>query len=193
MPTAAPRFSRWTVVAAVLPPLIIGIAGMTHPAHLTQDAALYWRNLHIALLPLIPLLALGPWLVSRAIDRTYAWIALGLGYVYACFYSALDLLAGVGAGALKHAHQGGLNVVFGLATDLGRVGSIAFIAATTVAAVAVIHVAGARAIPGSAFVLTGAFGYWQNHVYWPGGVLSMFALAIGWALLLLSLRPAADA
>ncbi|MDT5013864.1 MAG: hypothetical protein QOD39_24, partial [Mycobacterium sp.] len=76
----------------MLPPVLIGLIGITHPAHLTFGASGYWRNLHVVLLPLFPLLALGPWLATRAIDRTYAWVALVLGFVYACFYTALDVL-----------------------------------------------------------------------------------------------------
>jgi hypothetical protein len=177
----------------VLPPLILGLIGTTHPAHLTFSASGYWRDLHIVLLPVFPLLALGPWLVARAVDRTYGWIALGLGFVYACFYTALDVLAGIGAGGLKHAHEGGTGVLFGLASDLGHVGSIAFIGATALAAGCVLKVSGARAIPGTLLVLVGAYEFMENHIYWPGGVLSMFALAVGWALLVLTIRPAAGA
>lgn len=179
--------------AAVLPPLLIGLIGITHPAHLTFGASGYWRNLHVVLLPLFPLLALGPWLVTRAIDRTYGFIALGLGFVYACFYTALDVLAGIGAGGLKHSHEGGTGVLFGLASDLGHVGSVALIGATALASGCVLKVAGRRAIPGAVFALGGAYGFMQNHIYWPEGVLSMLALAVGWTLLVLAVRPAAGA
>lgn len=172
---------------------MIGFAGTTHPDHLTQDAALFWRNLHIVFLPLLPLLALGPWLVTRALNPMLGWLALLLGYVYACFYVSLDVLAGIGAGGLRVEHKDGLGVLFGLASDLGRVGSIAFIAATAVGAAAVIRSAGVLAILGAIVALAGAYGYMEKHVYWPGGVLSMFAVAAGWSLMLLALRRAADA
>jgi len=180
------------VVAAVLPPVVIGLAGITHPDRLTLDASLFWRNLHVAFLPLLPLLALGPWVIARSVDRKLGLVVASLGYVYACFYTALDLLAGVGAGGLKYENADGIRVLFDHAADLGQVGSIAFIVATAVAAGCAVARARLRAIPGAALVLAGAYGFMQEHVYWPGGVISMFALAAGWALLLLVIKPEAD-
>ncbi|MET0447629.1 MAG: hypothetical protein ABW004_04460 [Aeromicrobium sp.] len=179
------RLSRATVVAVLLPPLLIGLVGTTHPAHLTQDASAHWRDLHIVLLPLFPLLALGPWLVARSIIPLYGTITLVLGYVYACFYSALDILAGIAAGALKHDREGGLATVFRYAGDLGDIGSVAYVGATAAAAGCLLRVAGPRVLVGAVVALGGAFGFMQNHVYWPGGVLSMAAIAVGWALMLL--------
>ncbi|MCW2830184.1 MAG: hypothetical protein JWP31_876 [Aeromicrobium sp.] len=180
--------SRLALVAIVLPPVLIGVVGTTHPAHLTQDASLQWRNLHIVLLPLFPLLAVGPWLVARAVDPLYGRLTLILGYVFACFYSALDILAGIAAGGLKHEREGGLGVVFDLAGDLGQVGSIAFVGATAAAGGCVWRVAGARGLPGALIAVGGSWGFMEEHVYWPGGVLSMAAIAIGWTWMLVALR-----
>lgn len=185
-----PRPGRWTFVAALVPPIVVGLVGITHPQQLTQDASLYWRNLHVVFLPLLPLLALGPWVVANSVDRKLGHAVAALGYVYACFYTALDLLAGVGAGALKSADADGVRVLFDLAADLGQVGSVAFIVATAVAAGCALSAARLRAMPGSILVLAGAYGYMEEHVYWPGGVASMFALATGWGLLLLAIRRA---
>ncbi|AWB92357.1 hypothetical protein [Aeromicrobium chenweiae] len=176
--------------ALLLPPLVIGLVGTTHPDHLTMGAATYWRDMHVVLLPLFPLLAVGPWLLARSVDPVYGRITLVLGYVYACFYSALDILAGIAAGGLKADREGGLGTVFGLASDLGQVGSIAYIGATAAAAGCVIRVAGLRALPGALVALAGAFGFMEEHVYWPRGVLSMAAIAVGWVWLLISLRSA---
>lgn len=182
------RITLKTLIAVVLPPTVIAVLGIAHPQHLTQDVSLFWRNLHVVLLPLFPLLALGPWLVAKSIDTRFGRVTLVLGFVYAAFYTGLDVLAGIGAGGLKHEHKDGLGVVFGLAGSLGEVGSIAFIGATATAAGCVVRVTGRTALPGTALVLAGAFGFMQDHIYWPGGVLSMFALALGWALLLGALR-----
>lgn len=173
-----------TTVAVLAPPVVIGLVGLTHPAHLTQDASAWWRDLHIVLLPLFPLLAVGPWLVARSIEPVYGRITLVLGYVYACFYSALDILAGIAAGALKHDREGGLRTVFGYASDLGQIGSIAFIGATAAAAGCLVRVAGLKVLPGAVLALLGAYGFMQEHVYPPWGVLSMAAIALGWAWML---------
>jgi hypothetical protein len=182
---------RWKILVAVLPPIVVGLAGLTHPDRLTQDAAGFWRDLHIVFLPLLPLLALGPWIVASSVDRRLGHVAAFLGYVYACFYTALDLLAGVGAGALKSERADGLGVLFDLAADLGQIGSLAFILATAVAAGCALSVARVRAVPGCVLVFAGAYGYMEEHVYWPGGVVSMLALAAGWGLLVIALRPVA--
>jgi hypothetical protein len=184
------HISRRTAVAVLLPPLVIGLVGTTHPPHLTQDASAYWRDLHIVLLPLFPLLAVGPWLVARSVDPLYGRITLVLGYVYACFYSALDILAGIAAGALKNDREGGLATVFRYAGDLGEIGSIAYIGATAAAAGCLLRIAGHRVLVGAVVALGGAFGFMENHVYWPGGVLSMAAIAGGWALMLVAARQA---
>jgi hypothetical protein len=183
-----PSLTRTHAGIAVGVPVAIGLVGLTHPAHLTYDDALHWRNLHVALLLLFPLLALAPWLVTRSLTRPYAWVAAALGFVYACFYTALDVLAGIGAGGLKHDHRNGLATVFGLASDLGQVGSIALIGATALACGCALRSVGARAVPGTVLVLLGSYGFMERHIYWPGGVLSMFAIATGWAAIAMPLR-----
>lgn len=172
------------LIATLVPPILIGLVGLTHPAHLTQGASAHWRDMHIVLLPLFPLLAVGPWLVARSIEPIYGRMVLVLGYVYACFYSALDVLAGIAAGALKYDREGGLGTVFGYASDLGQIGSIAYIGATAAAAGCVLRVAGPRVLPGAVVALAGGYGFMENHVYPPWGVLSMLAIAVGWAWML---------
>jgi hypothetical protein len=180
------RTSPRTAIAVLAPPVVIGLVGLTHPAHLTQDASAWWRDLHVVLLPLFPLLAVGPWLVARSIEPVYGRITLVLAYVYACFYSALDVLAGIAAGALKNDREGGLATVFGYASDLGQVGSIAYIGATAAAAGCLLRVAGSWVLPGAALALLGAYGFMENHVYPPWGVLSMLAITGGWAAMLIA-------
>jgi len=179
-----------TWLAVLGPPVVIGLIGLTHPAHLTQAASAHWRDLHIVLLPLFPLLAVGPWLVARAIEPVYGRLVLVLGYAYACFYSALDILAGIAAGALKHDREGGLATVFGYASDLGQIGSICFIGATAAAAGCVLRVGGAAVLPGAIVALLGAYGFMENHVYPPWGVLSMLSITAGWIWMLGVLRRA---
>src|SRR6186713_1678765 len=83
------------------PPLLLAGLGLAHPMDLTADSAGRWRDLHTVLLPIFPLLALGPWLIVRAEHWSVRWLVGLLGFVYAVFYTALDVLAGIAAGALK--------------------------------------------------------------------------------------------
>ncbi len=177
-----PRSRLLFAVAA--PPLVIAAVALTHPATLTVEAAHHWQVMHTVLLPLFPLLGLGPWLVARAVTRGGSVVVGLLAFVYACFYTALDILAGIGGGALKGAEAGGLGTIFTVAGDLGEVGSYAFIGATALAAGTALRVTGwARGLPGTVLVVVGSLMFWQEHVYRPWGVLSMVLLAAGWAWL----------
>lgn len=180
-----------TLVAVVVPPLFTAALGLTHPARLTVEDADHWQMMHTVLLPVFPLLALGPWLVARAHDRTVGVVVGLLGYVYACFYTSLDILAGIAGGAIKAAEAGGLGIVFPIAGDLGAIGSYAYIAATALAVGVASRSGLVRALPGAALVLVGAVMFWQEHVYRPWGVTSMVLLAAGWAWLAVVTAPRA--
>lgn len=178
-----------TLVAVAVPPLFTAALGLTHPAVLTVEAAHHWQLMHTVLLPVFPLLALGPWLVTRTVDRAAGVVVGILAFVYACFYTSLDVLAGIGGGAIKAAEAGGLGILFSVAGDLGAVGSYAYIAASALACGVVVRRAGwLRPAPGIVLVLVGAFMFWQEHVYRPWGVLAMVLLAAGWAWLTIVLH-----
>ena len=178
------RRDRWTLVLAVaLPALVLGTAGLFHPEHLTDADAERWRNIHIVALPLFPLLALGPWLLARRMHRLGGMLALLLGYVYACFYTGLDLLAGAGAGALKLEGSEDLGVLFRLASPMEWVATSAYLAGTVLACALVLRRAGLAAVPGALIVVAASVSFLDSHIFWPRGVLTMYALAVGWAAL----------
>ena len=178
------RRDRWTLVLAVaLPALVLGTAGLFHPANLTDADAERWRNIHIVALPLFPLLALGPWLLARRMHRLGGMVALLLGYVYACFYTGLDLLAGAGAGALKLEGSADLGVLFGLASPMEWVATSAYLTGTVLACALVLRRAGLAAVPGALIVVAASVSFLDSHISWPRGVLTMYALAVGWAAL----------
>jgi hypothetical protein len=180
---------RLAVVAG--PPLLLAVLGLTHPITLTVDTASDWRDLHVLLLPIFPLLGLAPWLVARQEGPAWGWVAAVLGYVYAAFYTALDVLAGIGAGSLQQAGlQGGPSVLFTQADDLVRYGVWAYLAAAVLASGLVIRRAGWAGLPGAVLVIGGAWSFLDSHIFWPRGVLTMLALALGWAALTLAARPA---
>ena len=186
--------SRTRLTLAVsLPPLLIAVVALTHPAHLTTESAHHWQVMHTVLLPLFPLLGLGPWLVARAVTSPGAVVVGILAYVYACFYTSLDVLAGIAGGAIKDASAGGLGIVFPVAGDLGDVGSYAYIAAAALGTGAALRVSGwLRGMPGAALTVIGSLIFWQEHVYRPWGVIAMVMLAVGWSWLALVVTASTD-
>lgn len=186
--------SRTRLVLAVsLPPLLIAVVALTHPDHLTTESAHHWQVMHTVLLPLFPLLGLGPWLVARAVTPPGAVVVGVLAYAYACFYTSLDVLAGIAGGAIKDAAAGGLGIIFPVAGDLGDIGSIAYIAATALGTGAALRVTGwLRGVPSAALTVIGSFIFWQEHVYRPWGVFSMVMLAAGWGWMALMVTAEAD-
>jgi hypothetical protein len=182
-------------VAVALPPLVLAAIGVTHPQHLTMASALYWRNLHIVTLPIFPLLGFSPWLIVRfRHNLALSWAAGILGFVFAVFYTGLDVLAGIGAGGLKLDSMGmATTTVFGLGNSLGAIGAIALICAALLAGVVSIVSAGWRAIPGALLVLVGSIFLWRDHIYFPIGVLGQLFLALGWVALVAALRRSLNA
>lgn len=173
------------VLAAVgIPPLLLAAAGLLHPHTLDDSSADRWFVLHVVLLPLFPLLALGPWLVARSGGRAAAVLTAVLGYAYAVLYAALDVLAGIGGGALQRGGASDVKpLLYDVADVLGEAGAWAYVAASVVACVVAVRARGPVALPGAVLVLGGAVAFLTSHVYWPEGVLAMVALAVGWTAL----------
>jgi hypothetical protein len=176
------------------PPMLLAGLGLTHPMHLTADSAAMWRDLHVVLLPIFPLLALGPWNLVRGERLALRWTVGLLGFTYAVCYTALDVLAGIAAGALKSAGAEGkwTAVVFTQADELVTYGVWAFLVAVVLASTVALRRAGLSAAPGAVIVVAAAVSFRDSHIFWPRGGLTMIALAIGWAALLLSQARSAD-
>jgi hypothetical protein len=151
---------------------------------LSDATAEMWRDMHIVLLPLFPLLALGPWLVVRRSAPRLAWVAAILGYVYGAFYSALDVLAGIGAGGLQLGGYDGLGTLYRLGDALALPGTIALLFASLLASVVAIRRDGWVAAIGGVLVVAASVSYLTSHIFAPRGVLTMVAFAVGWAVLL---------
>jgi hypothetical protein len=80
-------------------PLVLAAAGIAHPHGLSRSTAADWAHLHIALLPVFPLLTVGllvplwhrPRLDLAGVATVVAWVS---AFVYAAFYTGLDAVAG---------------------------------------------------------------------------------------------------
>ncbi len=172
---------RLLLAAVTLPPLVVGAIALGHPASLTVEDAHHWKVMHIWLIPLFPLLALGPWLVARHVDRAAGVVVALVAYVYATAYTTLDILAGVGAGALKEVEAGGLGIILPLAGDFEQVGGIAYVAAAALGAGVALRSTGwlAGIVP-TVLVVLGGYLLWQHHVFRPWGPTAQVMLAAGW-------------
>lgn len=175
------------LLAVCLPPLLVAAAAASHPGRLTADDAEHWQHVHTWLIPVLPLLALGPVLVAAAVDRRLAVVVAVPAYAYATFYTALDVLAGVGGGALVRSGERA-GPVFGPAQDFEEIGGIALVVAAVLGVVVALRAAGPLALVPGAAAVAGAVLLWQEHLYRPWGVVAQLLLAVGWGTLLVLVR-----
>jgi hypothetical protein len=184
------------LAAAAVPSLLLAALGSTHPTMLTPASAPWWRDLHVIGLGLFPLLALGPWVVVRGRSRPVEAVVVVLGLVYACCYTALDVLAGIGAGQETVVVGPGpwVPALFGMADRLALPGVYAYLAAAVVGGVTGFVVARgvaarAAAVVGTVLVVGGAWSFLTSHIYPPVGVVTMVVLAVGWTTLAAAVPP----
>ncbi|WP_407568684.1 hypothetical protein [Deinococcus altitudinis] len=190
--------SRRSVLGIAAGPVLLAVVGVTHPHQLNPDTAGYWKNMHIGLLVLFPLLGLDLWWVLQGVRSPLAWAARVLAFVYAGFYGALDVLAGIATGLMVEqataTGQPGLIVVdnwlFAEGNALAVVGVWAFFAACLLVVVS-LYLHGVRTwrlIPGGAALMAGAWMFLSSHIYFPLGVIAMLLLAGGFSALLWARR-----
>ncbi|WP_327396898.1 hypothetical protein [Streptomyces phaeochromogenes] len=175
-------------------PLVLAAAGIAHPHGLSRSTAADWAHLHIALLPVFPLLAVGllvplwhrPRLGLAGFATVVAWAG---AFVYAAFYTGLDAVAGIAAGtAVEHAGAtASLGPVkrplYDTGEALGQAGAYALIGAIAATAVALLAKHGVRVLPGTVVLLAAGWSFVDSHIFWPRGVWTMLGFALGFALL----------
>ena len=171
-------------LAVTVPAVVCAIVGLTHPADLNAATAEHWRNLHIALIPVFPLIGLAPWLIARRAGTWWGRLAAIFGYGFAIFYTSLDILAGVAGGALVvSGFADATGQVFAIARVLGTLGVASLLVATLVAAAAAFRVAGAPTLAGGLLAALGAALVQPGHIY-PGlGTTAMLLLAGGYLVM----------
>jgi hypothetical protein len=149
--------------------------------------------LHIVLLPVFPLLALGFAVLLRGRPRAdvagvatvVAWLGAG---GYAIGYTGLDAVAGIAAGTV--AGQRGdpaelrrlVLALYDIGDLLGRAGVYALLIAVLAGTVALGARHGPRVFAGTAVLVGGSYSFIDSHIFWPRGVLTMLAIAAGFAL-----------
>ncbi|MCX5367129.1 hypothetical protein OG864_51605 [Streptomyces sp. NBC_00124] len=175
-------------------PLVLAAAGIAHPHGLSRSTASDWTQLHIALLPVFPLLTVGllvplwhrPRIGLAGFATVVAWAC---AFVYAAFYTGLDAVAGIAAGtAVEHAGEtASLGPVkrplYDVGEALGQAGAYALIGAIAATAVALLPKYGARILPGTMVLLAAGWSFVDSHIFWPRGVWTMLGFALGFALL----------
>jgi hypothetical protein len=171
-----------------LPALALAAAGLLHPHHLTFDTSWRWFTLHVAGLVVFPLVgwALAELVVGRR--DPLAWLVRLAAYVYATFYTALDVVSGLAAGWVTHQLGPGVprpeavSQLFRVGTPLGRVGEWALL--LVVLALVVDRLVRQRAdaatwAVGAVTLVPGAWLVHVGHIFAPEGVAGMALLAVG--------------
>lgn len=178
------RFGAVRTLLVALPGLILAGIGLTHPHYLDASTAQWWRDMHIILAVLFPLLGAAQWVLLEDTPRPVRWLGRTAAFGYVVFYGALDALAGIGGGAMTIANGGrisGDQPVFDIGVQLGYVGACCFLAASVAIAVCALLKHKLKAIPGAALLLVGSFLFLDSHIYWPKGGIACTCIALGMA------------
>ena len=160
-----------------------------HPRHLTATTAGHWAALHIALLPVFPLLALGLLVPLRGRPRPDAEGVLTVlcwagCLCFAAYYSGLDAVAGISAGVVvDHGAHGAAGRLFVVGDELGRAGVYGLAVASLATCAALWRRCGVRVSPGAAMLLVSCWSFVDSRIFWPRGVFTMLGFAVAFALL----------
>ncbi len=175
---------RLRAVLLGLPALALALVGLFHPHHLTYDSSYRWFALHIPGLVVFPLVGLALCELVRGRRDAMSWAIRLTAYVYATFYTALDVISGIAAGWVTHELGAGVprpdevRLLFRIGTPLGEIGSGALIACCSL--LVLDQLARRRALP-VLLLVPGAVLVHVDHIFSPTGVVGMVLLALGTA------------
>jgi hypothetical protein len=165
------------------------LAGLFHPHHLTYATSYRWWTLHVAGLVVFPLVGVALMALVRGRRDLVACAVVIGAYVYATFYSALDVVNGISAGYVTWSLGAGaprpdeVRYLFRIGSPLGEIGSWALIVTVVLVALdAVRRGAAPGALPGLVLVV-GAVLVHLDHIFSPWGSLGMLLLGLGTAWL----------
>ncbi|GAA0972908.1 hypothetical protein ENKNEFLB_01863 [Nocardioides aquaticus] len=182
------RESRAYPLLLALPGVVLAAAGLFHPTGLNYDTAQLWYLLHLPGLLVFPLVgwALADLVAGRR--DVVAWVVRATAYVYATFYTALDVVSGIGAGYVTRQlgpdvpRPEAVSLMFRIGTPLGEVGSWALLACVVVLLADRVRALGVGGLVGLV-LLPGAWLVHTEHIFSPLGVLGMLLLGAGSAAL----------
>lgn len=169
-----------------LPGLALAVAGLFHPHHLTYDTSWRWYALHLPGLLVFPLVGAALAVVVRGRRDPVAWLVRLAAYGYACFYTALDVVSGIGAGWVTHQlgpdvpRPPAVSQMFRIGTPLGEIGSWCLLVAAVVLLVDTVARTGVRGA-GAVLLVPGALLVHVGHIFAPEGVVGMVLVALGTA------------
>lgn len=172
---------RWVLIAAVaLPGLLIAVAGYHHPG-LSPGTANAWWTTHVPLIPVFPLLGVAVWVLLREETGPVAWVGKIGAYLFGCFYTALDTIAGISAGLVLEIEgpQASIPALIGLGDRLSYVGTGGYLVATACVAVLMFRRAGWAVLPGAVLLVGAAVPFQTSHIFWPTGVVAMLLTGLG--------------
>ena len=177
-----------------LPGVVLAVAGLFHPHHLTFDTSQRWYALHVPGLLVFPLVGLALAELVRGRGDAVAWLVRLAAYGYATFYTALDVISGIAAGYVTHELGPGVprpaevRLLFRIGTPLGEVGSVCLVVCCALLTVDLL--VRRRAWP-ALLLVPGALLVHADHIFAPRGVAGMVLIGVGTAATaLLTARPA---
>ncbi len=171
-------------VLLALPGLTLAVAGLFHPHSLSYDTADWWFGVHIPGLLVFPLVGAALVVLVRGRGDTLAWVVRLSAYVYATFYSALDVISGIAAGYVTRelgpgvARPDEVRLLFRIGTPLGEIGSWALVACCLALVVDQLLRHRGRALP-VLLLVPGAWLVHTDHIFSPAGVVGMALLGVG--------------
>ncbi|MGB3763010.1 MAG: hypothetical protein WA966_07275 [Ornithinimicrobium sp.] len=177
-----------TFLLLAAPGVLLGLVGATHPSGLRPDTAEHWFWMHVAGVLVFPLVGVAlAWLVRGRRDVLAIGIVLA-AYVYATFYTALDVISGIGNGYVT-AELGddavprppAIWLAFRIGTMLGDIGAWALLAAAALLTIDTVRRRGFSPVvlAPCAMLLVGSYVLRPEHIFWPWGSLSCIAIGLG--------------
>jgi hypothetical protein len=176
-------------VVLALPGISLGVSGLFHPHHLAADTAERWYVLHLVGLLVFPLVGVALMALVRGRGDLLAWVVRLTAFVYATFYTALDVIYGVAAGDVTrqmgadYQRSADFTAMLQVGVHLGEVGSWSLLACGVALLVdQLVPRPALSALPALALPV-GAWLVHVGHIFAPTGVVGMLLIGCATGLL----------